>query len=104
MTNEEIFDRISNLIKEQLHNEKIEVTVKTNIQEDLGIDSIALMEFIITLEDEFNLNIPDEDVEDIQTMGELVDYLSRRLKSSQINNTNIVNNGGFSYMKAKSFF
>ena len=82
MTNEEIFDRISNLIKEQLHNEKIEVTVKTNIQEDLGIDSIALMEFIITLEDEFNLNIPDEDVEDIQTLGELVDYLSRRLKSS----------------------
>lgn len=82
MTNEEIFDRISNLIKEQLHNEKIEVTVKTNIQEDLGIDSIALMEFIITLEDEFNLNISDEDVEDIQTMGELVDYLSRRLKSS----------------------
>ena len=82
MTNEEIFDRISNLIKEQLHNEKIEVTVKTNIQEDLGIDSIALMEFIITLEDEFNLNIPDEDVEDIQTMGELVDYLSRRLKRS----------------------
>ena len=82
MTNEEIFDRISNLIKEQLHNEKIEVTVKTNIQEDLGIDSIALMEFIITLEDEFNLNIPDEDVEDIQTMGDLVDYLSRRLKSS----------------------
>ena len=82
MTNEEIFDRISNLIKEQLHNEKIEVTVKTNIQEELGIDSIALMEFIITLEDEFNLNIPDEDVEDIQTMGELVDYLSRRLKSS----------------------
>ena len=82
MTNEEIFDRISNLIKEQLHNEKIEVTVKTNIQEDLGIDSIALIEFIITLEDEFNLNIPDEDVEDIQTMGELVDYLSRRLKSS----------------------
>ncbi|RHA22620.1 acyl carrier protein [Streptococcus mutans] len=80
MTNEEIFDRISNLIKEQLHNKKIEVTVKTNIQEDLGIDSIALMEFIITLEDEFNLNIPDEDVEDIQTMGELVDYLSRRLK------------------------
>lgn len=90
MTNEEIFDRISNLIKEQLHNEKIEVTVKTNIQEDLGIDSIALMEFIITLEDEFNLNIPDEDVEDIQTMGELVDYLSRRLKSSQINNTNML--------------
>ncbi|HHF7037747.1 TPA: acyl carrier protein [Streptococcus mutans] len=82
MTNEEIFDRISNLIKEQLHNEKIEVTVKTNIQEDLGIDSIALMEFIITLEDEFNLNIPDEDVEGIQTMRELVDYLSRRLKSS----------------------
>ncbi|BAQ23286.1 acyl carrier protein [Streptococcus troglodytae] len=82
MTNEKIFDRISNLIKEQLHNEKIEVTMKTNIQEDLGIDSIALMEFIITLEDEFNLNIPDEDVEDIQTMGELVDYLSRRLKRS----------------------
>ena len=52
------------------------------IRDSLGIDSIALMEFIITLEDEFNLNIPDEDVEDIQTMGELVDYLSRRLKSS----------------------
>ncbi|MGT2949595.1 acyl carrier protein [Streptococcus devriesei] len=80
MTNSEIFAKLSALIKEQLHDEKLEVTKETAFNDDLGVDSIALVEFIITLEDEFDLDIPDEDVEDIQTMGELADYLEQRFK------------------------
>ncbi|MGT2925530.1 acyl carrier protein [Streptococcus caviae] len=78
MTNGEIFARLSALIKQQLHDEKLKVAKETVFHDDLEMDSIALVEFIITLEDEFNLDIPDEDVEDIQTMGELTDYLEQR--------------------------
>ena len=81
MTNDEIFDKLSALMKEQLHNESLKVTKQTTFHDDLGIDSIALVEFIIRLEDELNLDIPDEDIEDIQTMGELVDYLELKLKN-----------------------
>lgn len=79
MTNGEIFARLSALIKQQLHDERLKVGKETVFHDDLGMDSIALVEFIITLEDEFNLDISDEDVEDIQTVGELTDYLEQRL-------------------------
>ena len=66
MTKEAIFKRISFIIKEQMND-------------DLGVDSIALMEFIINLEDEFHLEIPDEDVEDMKCMGEMMEYLYNRV-------------------------
>ncbi|EHJ52680.1 acyl carrier protein [Streptococcus macacae] len=80
MTEDEIFTKISTTIKEQLNNKDLVITKDTNIQDDLNVDSIALMEFVISLEDEFNLTIPDEDVEAIQSMGEMTTYLSHRLK------------------------
>ncbi|MGT2803219.1 acyl carrier protein [Streptococcus henryi] len=80
MTKEAIFERISTLIKDQLHKPELTVTTETTLQEDLGVDSIALMEFIISLEDEFGLEIPDEDVEDMTCMGDMLNYLDKRLK------------------------
>ena len=47
------------------------------------MDSIALMEFIINLEDEFQLDIPDEDVDDMTSMGEMLDYLDTRLHTNE---------------------
>lgn len=79
MTKEEIFDRIATLIKEQLGKVDLVVTPETSLKDDLGVDSIALTEFIITLEDDFNLEIPDEDVEDMTSMGDMLDYLALRL-------------------------
>lgn len=79
MTKEEIFDRIATLIKEQLGKVDLVVTPETSLKDDLGVDSIALTEFIITLEDDFNLEIPDEDVEDMTSMRDMLDYLALRL-------------------------
>ncbi|MBF7095063.1 acyl carrier protein [Streptococcus sp. HF-1907] len=79
MTKEEIFDRIATLIKEQLGKVDLVVTPETSLKDDLGVDSIALTEFVITLEDDFNLEIPDEDVEDMTSMGDMLDYLALRL-------------------------
>ena len=79
MTKEAIFERIVIIIKEQLHKPELDNKPSTTLQDDLGVDSISLMEFIISLEDEFGLDIPDEDVEDMMTMEEIMEYLYSRL-------------------------
>lgn len=79
MTKDQIFDRITYLIREQLHKPDLAITQTTSLHDDLGVDSIALMEFVISMEDEFNLEIPDEDVEDLECMGDMLNYLVGRL-------------------------
>ena len=79
MTKDQIFDRITYLIREQLHKPDLVITQTTSLHDDLGVDSIALMEFVISMEDEFNLEIPDEDVADLECMGDLLNYLVGRL-------------------------
>ncbi|EFW88082.1 MULTISPECIES: acyl carrier protein [Streptococcus] len=80
MTKEAIFERISFIIKEQMNKPDLEITQTTSLHDDLGVDSIALTEFVINLEDEFHLEIPDEDVEDMKCMGEMMEYLYNRVK------------------------
>lgn len=75
-TKEAIFKRISFIIKEQMNKPDMKITQTTSLHDDLGVDSIALMEFIINLEDEFRLEIPDEDVENMKCMGEMMEYLN----------------------------
>ena len=79
MTKEAIFKMISFIIKEQMNKPDMKITQTTSLHDDLGVDSIALMEFIINLEDEFHLEIPDEDVEDMKCMGEMMEYLYNRV-------------------------
>ena len=78
MTKEAIFERISFIIKEQMNKPDMKIRQTTSLH-DLGVDSITLMEFIINLEDEFHLEIPDEDVEDMKRMGEMMEYLYNRV-------------------------
>ena len=61
-----------------MHKPELNITQTTTLHDDLGVDSITLMEFIINLEDEFHLEIPDEDVEDMKRMGEMMEYLYNR--------------------------
>ncbi|WP_373756296.1 acyl carrier protein [Streptococcus ferus] len=79
MTKEAIFERISVMLKEQLNQDDLEISLETDLQDELGVDSIALMEFIISLEDEYHLDIPDEEVENMETLGQMVDYLYQKL-------------------------
>lgn len=79
MTRSEIFDKISQMIKEQMHHEDMEVTEETSLKDELGVDSIDLMEFVVNLEDEFSIEIPDDDIETIKQLGDMLDYLEGRL-------------------------
>ncbi len=79
MTRNEIFDKISQMIKEQMHHEDMEVTEETSLKDELGVDSIDLMEFVVNLEDELSIEIPDDDIEDIVKLGDMLDYLEGRI-------------------------
>ncbi|HFH9546885.1 TPA: phosphopantetheine-binding protein [Streptococcus pyogenes] len=57
----------------------VAITEQTHLKNDLAVDSIELVEFIINVEDEFHIAIPDEDVEDMVFMGDVLDYLIQRL-------------------------
>ena len=68
-----IFEKVADILKEQFDAE--EVTMDTDIMNDLGADSLDIVDLVMSLEDEFDIEIPDEDVEGIKTVGDLVKYL-----------------------------
>ena len=70
-----IFDKIKDIIIDQLQVEESDVAMDTNLMKDLSADSLDAVEIIMTIEDEFGIEIPDEDAENIQTVGDLVKYV-----------------------------
>ncbi len=72
-----VFDKIKELIVEQLGVEEDTVTPEANIQEDLGADSLDIVDLIQTIEDEYDLSIPDEAVEEIKTVNDIVNYIEK---------------------------
>ena len=73
ISKEDLFAKIKENLVETLELDADNVTLETNIVEDLGADSISLMEFTLALEDEFGIEISDEDAEHILTLGQVVD-------------------------------
>ncbi|MDR7435151.1 MAG: acyl carrier protein [Armatimonadota bacterium] len=78
-----VFERVKNIIVEQLNVDEEEVTPEASFVEDLGADSLDVVELVMALEEEFELEIPDEDAEKIQTVGEAVRYIERHLEMKQ---------------------
>ena len=70
-----IFDKIKDIIIDQLQVEESDVAMDTNLMKDLSADSLDAVEIIMSIEDEFGIEIPDEDAENIQTVGDLVKYV-----------------------------
>lgn len=79
MTKEAILEKLILLMRQQKDNLDSQITEKTHLRDDLGVDSIELVEFVINVEDEFGIAIPDEDIDTMTSIGELVDYLVVRL-------------------------
>ena len=79
ISKEDLFSKIKENLVETLELDADHVTLETNIVEDLGADSISLMEFTLALEDEFGIEISDEDAEHILTLGQVVDYVSNKI-------------------------
>ena len=70
-----IFDKIKEIIIDQLQVEESEVTMDTNLMKDLSADSLDAVEIIMAIEDEYGIEIPDEDAEKFQTVKDLVKYV-----------------------------
>lgn len=78
MTKEAINQKVLTVIREQGYDD-IGVTVESSLRDDLGVDSIGLMAVIIALEDAFEMTIPDEDIDRLITMGDLLTYLEYKI-------------------------
>ena len=72
-----IFDKLKDIIVEQLGVEEDAVTLTANIQDDLGADSLDVVDLITTIEDEFDISIPDEAVEELKTVGDIASYIEK---------------------------
>ncbi|GFH40465.1 acyl carrier protein [Pseudolactococcus insecticola] len=79
MTKSEIFNKIKATLVESLDVDPETITESTNIVDDLQADSISIMEFTLALEDEFGIEISDEDAEHILTIGQVSDYISQKI-------------------------
>jgi acyl carrier protein len=72
--------RVTDLIVEQLGVSREEVVTKASFVDDLGADSLDIVELVMSMEESFDIEIPDEDAEKMQTIGDAVLYLKERLE------------------------
>ena len=76
MNQEEIFEKVKKIIVEQLGVAETSVTMEASFIDDLGADSLDIVELIMALEEEFDMEIPDEDAEKIVSVSDVVDSVS----------------------------
>ncbi len=74
-----VFEKIKNILAEQLDANEEEMTMETNIAKDLGADSLDVVELLMSIEDEFEVEIPDEEIENIKTIGDLTEYIQNNM-------------------------
>lgn len=75
----ETFDKVKEILVEQLDVEEAKVTMDAEVISDLGADSLDLVDLVMTLEDEFDTEISDEDIESLKTVGDIVKYIDENL-------------------------
>lgn len=79
MSSEDIFDKVKEIIVEQLGVTENAVTLEASFIDDLGADSLDIVELIMALEEEFDLEIPDADAEKIVCVSDVVDYIKENV-------------------------
>jgi acyl carrier protein len=77
-SSEDISERIKSIIVDQLGVAMEDVTPQASFIEDLGADSLDIVELIMALEEEYNMEIPDEDAEKIQTVNDVITYVQAK--------------------------
>ena len=74
----DIFERVKKVTVKELDVKPEEVTMEASFTDDLGADSLDVVELVMAFEDEFEIDIPDEEVGEIKTVGNAVDYISKK--------------------------
>ena len=70
-----VFEKVREILCDQLDVEEDNVTMSSSLTDDLGADSLDLVDLVMTLEEEFDIEIPDEDAENVKTVGDIVKYI-----------------------------
>lgn len=80
-----VLEKVKSILSEQFDVEEDEITAETSIQDDLGADSLDVVDLLMSIEDEFEVEVPDSEIENIKTVGNLVDFIEKtpdyRIKS-----------------------
>ncbi len=76
-----IEDKVKKLIAEKLEVDHEDVIPKASLIDDLGADSLALVEMIMTMEEEFDLEVPDEDAEQLKTVKDAIEYIKKKTQA-----------------------
>ena len=79
MSSEEVFEKVKNIIIEQLGVSETAVTPDASFIDDLGADSLDIVELVMALEEEFDIEIPDTDAEKVVTVQDVVDYIKENV-------------------------
>jgi len=74
------FEKVQEIVAEKLGIEKSKITMGASFIDDLGADSLDTVELIMKMEEDFGIEIPDEDAEKLKTVGDVVNYLDSKLK------------------------
>ncbi|HIW14486.1 MAG: acyl carrier protein [Acutalibacteraceae bacterium] len=70
-----VFEKVKAILSEQFDVEEDSITMESSITDDLGADSLDVVDLLMSIEDEFEVEVPDSEVENIKTVGDLVKYI-----------------------------
>ena len=73
-----MLERVKEIIEEQLNLENAEITTETKFKEDLGVDSLDLFELVMAFEEEYNVEIPSEELERLVSVGDVIQYMKNQ--------------------------
>ena len=80
MNTDEIFEKVKAIIVEQLGVSEASVETESSFIDDLGADSLDIVELVMALEEEFDIEIPDSDAEKVVTVGDVVEYIKENVQ------------------------
>ncbi len=80
MSSEEVLEKVKGIIVEQLGVADSAVTMEASFIDDLGADSLDIVELVMAIEEEFDMEIPDSDAEKVATVGDVVEYIKENAK------------------------
>ncbi|HET6644609.1 MAG TPA: acyl carrier protein [Fimbriimonadales bacterium] len=75
-----VLEKVKKVIVEEMDRKEDEITLESSFTEDFGADSLDVVQLVMGFEDAFDIEIPDEDVEQIKTVGAAVDYIKKKLE------------------------